>query len=265
MQEHDHATEGSVSIASFFSLGLMFLLSSVRQYFVRLKSHDVIRNEAMELLHDIQESMAVLKEDEADSPFSDGVKTLERIYSAYAFQMKDVSSGINARFMNEAFIKNEVINNLILSKPDDTLVEYGWAHKNMISEEMKNRIQTSFSISDDEKLFPLINEFPLTNIHYLSEDLLAAFLKYYGIRDAEEKAMAIYERAQRELITNVNEIIRAKEDHIIFNLLGYKTSFWKVIFFYESCTVEAVFCAVPDREEPRKIDHYTLVERTIRL
>ncbi len=219
----------------------------------------------MELLYDIQESMAVLKEDEADSPLSDGVRTLERIYSAYDLQIRDVSSGINPRFMNDAFLKHESINRLITSDPDNTLVEYGWAHVNMISEEMKRRIQESFSIRDDEELFPLINEYPLTNIHYLSEDCLAAFLNYYRITDAEEKAMALYERSQNELIIDVRGMLAVDESHQIFYLLGCKTSFWKVTFLYESCMVEAVFCAVPDSEEPQKVDHYSLVERRMRM
>lgn len=270
----DHrVTEGSVSITTLFSigiiltlaLGLLFLLSSIRNYSIRLKNKDTIRSEAIALLYEIQESIAVLKEDEADSPLSDGVRTLEHIYSEYNLQIQDVSSGINLQFMNDAFLSDETINNLITSDPDHTLVEYGWAHKNTIDEEMKSRIQESFSIQDDEKLFPLINEFPMTNIHYLSEDCLAAFLKYYKIADAEKKASQLHERSQTALITNLREILAVKDDHRIFDLLGYKTSFWKVTFVYTSCIVEAIFCAVPDVKEPREIDHYTLIERNIRL
>ncbi len=248
-----------------FVLGLLFLLSSIRNYSVRLKSKDAVRGEALSLLHDIQESMSLLKEDDADSPLSNGIKTLERIYSAYGLSIRDVSSGINLRFMSDAFIKNESINHLIMSDPDNNLVAYGWAHKNMIPEEMKNRIKTSFSIQNDEQLFPLINAFPLTNVHYLSEECIAAFLKYYDIADAEKKAADVYARAQRELITDIRKIIAVRKNHRIVDLLGCKTSFWKITFFYDSCVVEAVFCAVPNREEPRKIDHYKLVERTMRL
>ncbi len=236
-----------------FVLGLLFLLSSIRNYSVRLKSKDAVRGEALSLLHDIQESL------------SNGIKTLERIYSAYGLSIRDVSSGINLRFMSDAFIKNESINHLIMSDPDNNLVAYGWAHKNMIPEEMKNRIKTSFSIQNDEQLFPLINAFPLTNVHYLSEECIAAFLKYYDIADAEKKAADVYARAQRELITDIRKIIAVRKNHRIVDLLGCKTSFWKITFFYDSCVVEAVFCAVPNREEPRKIDHYKLVERTMRL
>lgn len=273
MQENNNATEGALSIAALFSLGillalslgLLFLLSSVRNYSVRLKDRDAIRSEAILILHDIQEDIAVLKEDDADGPFSEGVQSLERIYAAYGLTIRDVSSGINPRFLPDAFMKHEIINRLVLSDPENALVEYGWAHTYMISEEMKSRIQESFAIRDDTKLFPLINEFPLTNIHYLPEECLTAFLQYYEIRDAEKKAADLYQRAQTALITDMQEILQVPEDHRIYGLIGYKTSFWKVSFLYESCMIEAIFCAVPDRDEAQKVDHYKLVERKIKL
>lgn len=273
MQGNNHATEGSISISAVFSLGiiliilsgLLFLLSSVRNYAVRLKNKDAVRAEAINLLYDIQDRMPVLKEDDADSPFSDGVRMLESTYAAYDLQIKDVSSGINPRFLDAAFLKNEAINNLILSDPENNLVEYGWAHKRMISEEMKSRVQASFAVRNNEALFPLINEFPLTNVYYLSEECLTAFLQYYKIKDAEKKAFIIKENTRIQSKIDFEPILDVEMNHGIFDLIGNKTSFWKVTFFYESCMVEAVFCAVPDKKEPQKIDHYKLVERKIRL
>jgi hypothetical protein len=254
----------SLGIALSISLGLLFLLSSVRNYSARLKNNDAIQNEAIELLYDIEKMMIILIEDDADSPFSDGVKNIEQMYSAYDLHIKDVSSGIHSYFMNEAFLQDETVRRLINLESDDLIVEYGWAHKNIISEKMKHHLKESFLIEDEELLFPLINDFPLANIHYLSENCLFAYLTYCSVEDAENKAAEIYKRSRKELITDIKGILKVKDDHKIFELMGYKTTFWKVTFIYQTCEVEAVFCGVPDTENPQKIASYKLVERKIR-
>ena len=273
MQMQNSKQEGFVTINSLLvvlivflvSVGFMFMLSALRNYSLRLKSKDIVREKAIVLLYDIAEAMNVLKEDDADSPFSPGVRTLEREYIDFQLKIQDVSSGIHVRFMNEAILNNEFINWLVLSEPELHVVNYGWANKNIISQAVKERIYESFFIDNDERLFPLINEYPMTNIHYLSLECITAFLQFYQIENAEKKAIILHERVQNELVTSFKDLLGVNQNHVIFDLIGCKTSFWRVSYVYETCIVEAIFCVIPDQIEPGEINYYKLVERSMRF
>lgn len=273
MQERNSLQWGFITINSLIiviitlilCVGFMFLLSALKNYSHRMETRDTIHDEAITLLYDIAEKMNALTEDNADSPFSPGVRMLEREYVNFQLIIQDVSSGINVRFLNENILNDDSIKRLITYEPDNNVVTYGWAHKRIVSQVIKARIKESFLLYDDESLFPLINEFPLTNIHYLSFECISAFLHYYRIDHAEEKANLLHERVQNELVTDIKKLLRVNEQHEILNIIGTKTTFWKISYKYQNYVVEAIFCAIPDRIDPGKIERYKLVERTMRL
>ncbi|ULQ59033.1 hypothetical protein K7I13_10990 [Brucepastera parasyntrophica] len=271
MYESGLPDKGNISASALFILailmafcaGSMMLLSSTKNYAARLQTKDSEYGNAFEVLHRIQKDIGILAEDPADSPLSSGLQTLAARYEGYGLQIRDVSSGIHIRFLNDGLLKKEAIQRLIQFRPEENIVQYGWANANIISEAARNQIRRSFALTDNEKLFPLINTFPATNLHYLSEECLEAFFSAYQIKKAREKAALIFLKTKTELVTNIEDVLEIKKDHELFNLIGYKTTFWEVTFHHSRCTVRAVFCAIPDRKNAGKIESYRLIERNV--
>jgi hypothetical protein len=247
--------------------GGMALLSSARNYLRAIRSNDEKRRSGIEVVKRLENDITILLEDQADSPFSKGIGILERNYASYDLHITDVSSGINVKFLPEDFLKYEEIASLMRRAPAN-IVRYGWIQSGFCSPEAVQQARKAFGINDTAKIFPLISSFPLANVHFLSEELLNALCSYYKIEDGEEKSHALYQAAGGALLTDgdVAAILEVETSHGILAFLGCKSSFFKVLFRTGSCTVQAVFCAVPGKEENRrKVVRYNLVERSVFL
>lgn len=207
--------------------------------------------------------MVNIREDEADSPFSSGVVNLKERYSLYNLDIRDVSSGINTRFLGTELLEKESIKRLVQTADERYLVRYGWAHADIMGEKVRTDMIDSFGISDTEDLFPLINRFQMTNIHYLSRECIEAFLDACEIKDGQEKAYALFTKSRTEPVTHIGAVLGVREGHRILKILGYKTTFWEVTFRYKEYRVRGVFCGVPDRQKPDVIDHYRILERNL--
>jgi hypothetical protein len=131
---------------------------------------------------------------------------------------------------------------------------------------MKKRLAASFNYSDSEDYFPLVNNLPLTNVHFLTERCITAFLSASGVKDAQEKGAALFYRARQGALDNAEmaNILDVKKDHKIFYLLGNKTTFWNIFYKTHECSVSAVVCGVPDKKEDVPIiKEYRIIERSV--
>ena len=67
---------------------------------------------------------------------------------------------------------------------------------------------------------------------------------------------------------DINEICRilsVPESHPVFDFIGTKTIFWKASFETFDCNVYAIFAAIPDTRNHKKIDKYILIEKSVKM
>ena len=91
-----------------------------------------------------------------------------------------------------------------------------------------------------------------------------AVLGYFKIKNGEQKLEQIREKLNGETSSKeLAEILGISESHAVFDLIGFKTLFWKISFETDKCVCSAVFAAVPQKDNQKKIDRYILVEKDI--
>jgi len=95
-----------------------------------------------------------------------------------------------------------------------------------------------------------------------------AFIKtvfdWFKIKDSRKKAELIVENLKAE--TDVKElaaVLDVNENHPVFNLIGFKTLFWKVAFETKQYSCNCVFAAISEADSPKKIEKYILIEKEI--
>jgi hypothetical protein len=246
--------------------GALALVSSVNNYSFRIKSKDIRREQALSLLPSVISDFAGFVEDEIDCPTSESVRMIEAKYERYEMALTDVSSGINELFLNDDILQNEAVKRITEEKEAKEIVSYGWIQKATAPEEMKKRLASAFNYSDSEDYFPLVNNLPLSNVNYLTERCITAFLSASDIENAQEKGTALFYRAKQNgiNIAEMTDILDVKKDHKVFYLLGDKTTFWNVFYKTKGCSVSAVVCAIPDKKEDvKKIKEYRIIERSV--
>ena len=98
----------------------------------------------------------------------------------------------------------------------------------------------------------------------MSENFIKAVLELYGIKDSEKKAELVKEKISSDTtVKELSEILDVAESHDVFDIAGTKTAFWQVEFKTEIARVRAVFAAVPEKENSKKIEKYILAEKEI--
>jgi hypothetical protein len=246
--------------------GAMALVSAGRNYASSLARQDEREKDALAPLNSIKRDMALLTKDAADGPQSKGVLALPALYSEYELRITDVSSGINERFLPESLTGKEAIKTLVAQNVEEDLARYGWIHALLVPEKMSAEMKKDFSREKNANPFPLINSLPLVNVHFLSERSLRAFVSAFSIADGDVKSDALFNRSRQDFLqdNDIRSILGVREDNLILAVLGCKTAFWQIQYKVDNCTVTAIFAAVPDKKkEPRKVDHYRLMERSV--
>lgn len=217
--------------------------------------------EAMEILHDIEISIQSLKEESSDSLMNKTAEDLALKYKRYGLTMKDVSTGIHKNFLCKDFYENKNIQEYISSQDESVFTEYGWMHPKHTDRKILETAADDFDTAD---LFPIVNDIPLYNIYSMTESFLKAVLGYAGIKQPAEQARKIIQALgenpeQKEIV----KMIGVSQTHPVFDFLGTKTAFWKIRFETGRCTVQAVFAAVPRKNNQNEIKKYILVEKSI--
>lgn len=101
--------------------------------------------------------------------------------------------------------------------------KYGWANTHIVDNLIKEKM---ISQVGNDNLYIFLNELPVSNINFLDSETFHAF-----------------------------------EECELNNYLGKKTTFWKITMFTQKIKINAIICAIPSKEEPKKIEKYSIIQR----
>jgi len=212
------------------------------------------------ILFDIEEKLQELKEYPSDIDECQ-ILSLISMECDYEITVKDVSTGINENFVSSEILEDESVRRYMTLNEEAALTEYGWINPRFADKSVFDEILLDF---ENKNAFPLINNTPPLNIHFMTDDFIMAVLEYFKIKNREQKLEQIREKLNAETTSKeLAEILGISESHSVFDLIGFKTLFWKISFETDKCGCNAVFAAVPQKDNQRKIDRYILVEKDI--
>lgn len=264
---NSNAFSTPLAISIIFSLlvvllSLSFLLSSNQRLIALYQKQNLNDMEIKQIVDEMKKDFQELVNYKEDT--ETGIFQI-RMYSKYAglnICIKDVSTGINKRFLNKDILDNKAFKTLLTDEYCSYETDYGWINSLYIEKSELDLIKADFQTED---LYPLVNSLPLYNINFMNEVFLQAVLEYCGIKNANEKAYEIIMR--KDEIHNNEElakILGCTQNHHVFNFLGFKTTFWKVSFENQGCDVEVIFAAFPEKENGRKIYEYKKVGKILK-
>lgn len=252
------------ALAFIFSLCLMTLtfciaVASSEKKINSYKKRIDAQKDAASLIFEITKSLQELKESQADFDGS-AISSLIENVCGYDFSIQDVSTKINRNFWSEKILKDSAISEYLAENEKDETA-YSWINPNFADAKITDDVIKDF---EEKNTFPLINTFPPLNIHFMSEDFIKAVFTFYGIKEIDRKVKALKEKSDGQTsVKELSSLLELGENHPLFDLIGFKTSFWKLDFETDKCRCSAIFAAVPDRDSQRKIEKYILVEKEI--
>ena len=131
---------------------------------------------------------------------------------------------------------------------------YGWI-PSFLAKKFEN------SSSKINLSYPIVNNLPLLNIYFSDKRILQEILNFYKIDKKKQneffKQIDLCNILTKEDIKNVLDL---SEKSKILLYLGTKTTFWKVEFEDEYFVCDAIFCAIPKKDETEKIEKYEILE-----
>lgn len=262
--ENENGFSTPLALAFIFSLCLMTLtfcivVTSNEKKINSYKKRIDAKKEAASLIFEIAKSLQELKESQAD--FDDfAISSLIENVCDYDFSIQDVSTKINKNFWSKKILENTVISEYLAENENDETV-YSWINPNFADAKIIDDILKDF---EGKNTFPLINNFPPLNIHFMSEDFIKAVLTFYDIKEIYKKIEALKEKSDEQTsVKELSSLLELSENHPLFDLIGFKTSFWKLNFETDKCKCTAIFAAVPNKDNQRKIEKYILVEKEV--
>lgn len=263
MKHYDGGFSTPLAMAAIFSLcilALPFCLATAANE-KRTDSYRKLIEERKKIdsvIFDMEKRIQPLKDSPSDS---DGHEIMHLLSSACDFELSvsDASTGINKNFTSKVILKSKAISGCIEADREDIFAEYGWINPKFSGKAVIEQAEKDF---EGKGTFPLINTFPPLNIFNMSGDFIKAVLGLCRIKDAEKKTELIKGSLNPDTtIKELAEILGVGENHPVFDLLGTKTAFWKIGFETEKARACAVFAAVPEKENQRKIEKYILAEK----
>lgn len=213
------------------------------------------RNELIEIMYKIESDFQNIVDISNDNlQMNEFIKIFEK-YEAYNIQIRDVSTGINPSVLSKDFLENESINNYIKNK--NQLCDYGWINNKYASNSVLEKLKVEF---ESNFLFPLVNNLPMYNIFFMDYDFLYTMLSYVGIPNSEKKAREIIAILDYDINSlnkeNLCKILQIKNDHKIFEIIGFKSNFWEVKIQNEIFNSTIIFAGVPKNIESKIIEKY---------
>nr|MBP3681581.1 hypothetical protein [Clostridia bacterium] len=213
------------------------------------------RNELIEIMYKIESDFQNIVDISNDNlQMNEFIKIFEK-YEAYNIQIRDVSTGINPSVLSKEFLENESINNYIKNK--NQLCDYGWINNKYASNSVLEKLKVEF---ESNFLFPLVNNLPMYNIFFMDYDFLYTMLSYVGIPNSEKKAREIIAILDYDINSlnkeNLCKILQIKNDHKIFEIIGFKSNFWEVKIQNEIFNSTIIFAGVPKNIESKIIEKY---------
>lgn len=266
MKKNDGGFSTPLAMTVTFSLSLIILSLSmlVAANARKLNSYRnfiAARKEADAILFDLKRDFQLLKDVPCDSDSNSVLHGILARYGEYGITITDVSTGIHKNCMNENFYDSKPIRDYMAMNGEAALTEYGWIHPKHADKNILKGIIADF---DGNTPFPIVNTFPPYNIQFMSGEFLEAILEQCGIKNAEENARKIACLVSDETDSKkIAETIGVAETHPVFDFIGVKTVFWKIMFKTRRCDVSAVFAAVPKKDDQRNIEKYILIDKNI--
>jgi len=277
--------------------GCVLYTSSAMNYSVKDKQDFNNKRKADLLLDEIVEKMQELKLYSFDDKNNEVLYSLCLEYEEYKLKISDVSSGFNLNFISDLDLSDTSItrlifldntgnafriwrnaNGLTFLKDDwkelikEEALEYcssfGWLHINDLESYAFRSISSSFSTTDTDKLFPLINNFPRINVNNVNPDILRPLVmrSSFNIERPREKADILINRLRENSLTHqeIASIMRVTVNHPLMGYLGTKTAFWKINFsMINFLEVEAIIAAIPEKDGlVQEIESYRLIKRS---
>lgn len=218
------------------------------------------RKKAEEIIFNIEKQIQSLKDYSSDINEYQ-IKFLVSNVCNYDFKVEDVSTGINKKLISSEILENETVRQYMVLNEEIAFTEYGWVNPKFTDKTVLEEIAKDF---ENKNTFPLINNMPLLNIHFMSSEFMKAIFEYSKIKNPDKKIEILKEKLNAETsVKEIAEILGVSESHVIFDLIGFKTIFWKISFETDKCKCNAIFAAVPQKDNQKKIDKYILVEKNI--
>jgi len=249
------------------------------------------------LLDEIIEKIQPLKFYQYDDRHNPLIISLTAEYEKYNLKITDVSSGYHLDFLSDAdladtgitrllFLDNTAsafllwrnANGLSSSKEEwkvfvkqeawEHIVCYGWVHKNNTSSFAFRTIAQDFGTTDTDKLFPLVNDFPVMNVNMVNPQILRPLImrSSFSVERAGDKANTLITRLQGGSLTRseIRSILNIPITHPLMAYMGSKTSFWEISFVMPSALeVKAVIAAIPEKNAAvQEIEKYVLIHRS---
>jgi hypothetical protein len=187
--------------------------------------------------------------------------------SAYIFRNGEPADFIRYRNNRGLATDAEEFRPFVNEKVFPFCVVYGWLNVSHASSFAFKEISASFKTTDYDKLFPLLNNFPLININFVNPEVVELFImrSSFAIPNAKEKYQTLKAKMEQGSIfddVDLVSLLSIPAANKIFNYIGGKTSFWKIVFNVKGIIVEAIVAAIPEKEgDPRKVERYDLLDR----
>lgn len=265
MENKESGFSTAFALTVVFSLCLMILSFSMtvvsnEKKINSYKKAAEAKKETDLILFNIEKSLQELKDYDSDADIYQ-ISSIISGACSYDYTVKDVSTGINKNFTSDEILEEDHIRSYILSDEEDVLTEYGWINPKIAGNLVLAGCIKEF---ENKNIFPLVNNLPPLNINFMSSGFIKTVLEYYKIKNSDEKSYLIGEKLNSDItVKEIAEIFEVSENHPIFDLIGFKTLFWKVSFETDRCSCDAVFAAVPQKENQKKIEKYILLEKNI--
>jgi hypothetical protein len=266
MNKNDSGFSSPLAMTTIFSLSLIIislamLISTSEK---RIKSYNKLINansNAESLIREVGTQLQSFCNATCDYMDNDEIRFLQTLFPDNNLIISDVSTGINNDIINENLRNNPSLTTFLNLYGDEIQTSYGWINPIIADIQFVETLKASYNTDD---LFPLINTMPPLNIFYMSYEFIELILSFYGFTDAESKARTIKENITTDTqLSDIAAILGVPSNHRIFNLLGTKTAFWNIKMETDMCYINAVFAAVPEKENSRNVEKYILVEKMV--
>ena len=253
-------------IVSIFIISLCGITAAANRYVQNAALAQNTQRSAFAELDTVSAGMQDLCGQSADIPGAGVVQDIEDDCAAYSLSITDISSGINTRFFPETILSDEKVRTFLSAdKAAAAVVSYGWINISVPNTKALAAAEKSFGTTDVQRLFPLVNNMPLTNVYYLPDDCLSVLLDSLSIHD-QVRRTAFLDAVQKRGLTDtgsIKKILGISHNGPALAVLGVKTAFWKITFIYQNTyRITGVLAAVPSQEDTGSpVLKYILVER----
>jgi hypothetical protein len=290
---------GAVIILLFltaFLSGAVLFTASIQKYFIRNTFNQKEMDNIRSMVFDITTEMQLLKNFEYDDINNSILQSLKIRYAPFYLNFQDISSGYHLDFLSDSDLKDARLSSFLftahnasryivmrnnrglstdiqplreLIKPEawDICVSYGWINISHIDSFAFRYVSEKFKTTQANKLFPIVNEFPLININMVNPDILSPLINRpaFGIEKPIEKMELLKERllSKPVILADISSILGVPKSNSIFTYLGTKTTFWKIhLNIRKKLTVEIIIAAIPDKNngDVQKITEYALID-----